>query len=789
MDVNGTRYHLLYGRDDWGQCLLEANEHNLTDLWSSKEESQLSVPLEWDDESASLRLTRELPLVRLVKPAESLSPERRRGAARDKYGNWYWIDASQNGLRFLPADAYVSQPYWTTIEPESDCTTGGAGSFIPCKPPVPQPLKLRGLAVTTRHYLVVGVVGEQTSSGLDTSKKGLLIFDLYTGGAPLHLYWPGNRFDPWDFAANDDGSLLILDREHSVYWLLDTNFRLLMDVTKAPTDFQPVKTASERVCNVTTTVFPGGYQLPQKATPSLLSIEPGPNNHVLILESNPDENSSTIYEYEQEKLIASYSLQKKAQVLDLAGDLINYPIIGYDFAYNKASNVLYVADRGGMQVFAFDLDSARLELNFQRSFLPLRLWSGKALVYVDQDVYYDLADRWVALGEFTECHYATSATLMTPAHYRFFDTTAGRPFDSNIPGCTWHRLFLDAQIPQGTDLSIQARATDDADLLEQVRWSEQPVPYLRSDGAELPYYDPWLDTQPLPERTGTWELLFQGISGRYLQLRITIRGNGRATPALRALRAWYPRFSYLEHYLPAIYSEDPLSASFLERWLANFEGLYTNLEDKIEHIALLFDPRTIPPDALVWLACWFGLVLDPLWTVERKRLLIRHIDQLYRMRGTVQGLEIAMHLYLDRQVDESIFTTPQSATSTVRIVENFLLQRTQAASTTVKQDYTHRFTVLIHHDLSEEQLQMVERIVELEKPAHTGFEIKCFWETFQVGEARLGLNTRLNAVNQFTPLLLGNTHLEHVYLYAPYPFDIADRPVLDRDRLGGLPAL
>ena len=90
--------------------------------------------------------------------------------------------------------------------------------------------------------------------------------------------------------------------------------------------------------------------------------------------------------------------------------------------------------------------------------------------------------------------------------------------------------------------------------------------------------------KPLPERTGTWEILFQNINGRYLQLELTIQGNGRSTPAIRALRAWYPRFSYLEQYMPTIYREDPLSAFFLERWLANFEGLYTNLEDKIEQV-------------------------------------------------------------------------------------------------------------------------------------------------------------------------------------------------------------
>jgi hypothetical protein len=97
--------------------------------------------------------------------------------------------------------------------------------------------------------------------------------------------------------------------------------------------------------------------------------------------------------------------------------------------------------------------------------------------------------------------------------------------------------------------------------------------------------------------------------------------------------------------------------------------------------------------------------------------------------------------------------------------------------------------VLIPHDLSDEQLEMVRRIIELEKPAHTAFEIKRYWDMFRAGEARLGIDTRLGMGSRFTPLLLGESYLPDHYLPAPYPFDIPDRIISDRDRLGDLPAL
>ena len=69
----------------------------------------------------------------------------------------------------------------------------------------------------------------------------------------------------------------------------------------------------------------------------------------------------------------------------------------------------------------------------------------------------------------------------------------------------------------------------------------------------------------------TWELLFQQAKGRFLQIKLQISGNGRSTPRLHAMRLYYPRFSYPDNYLPALYRDDDQSASFLERFLANIE--------------------------------------------------------------------------------------------------------------------------------------------------------------------------------------------------------------------------
>ena len=54
-------------------------------------------------------------------------------------------------------------------------------------------LNMHGLAVTTGHYLVAGLMPAAGEPG------GLLMFDLMAGGPPLQLAWPA----PWRLVPHD----------------------------------------------------------------------------------------------------------------------------------------------------------------------------------------------------------------------------------------------------------------------------------------------------------------------------------------------------------------------------------------------------------------------------------------------------------------------------------------------------------------------------------------------------------------------------------------------------------
>jgi len=536
-------------------------------------------------------------------------------------------------------------------------------------------------------------------------------------------------------------------------------------------------------------------------------------------------------------------------------------------------------------------------------------------------VYYDFADRWIPLVAQRRPRYVAEATLQTPLR-------EVRPaLDGREPGCVWHRLLIDGCLPAETEVQVWSRAADDPRALALAEWQPEPRPYRRRDGSELPFVARGAGQE-------TWELLFQRACGRYLQIRLALRGNGRSTPRLRALRAYYPRFSYLERYLPALYREDRQSASFLDRFLANLEGVHTAIEDQIAAVQVLFDTSTAPPEMLEWLASWLGIVLDPAWDPARQRLFIGHAVDFFRYRGTMRGLEMALRLAFEECADETIFTEPGCRASPFRIVEQYRTRRAPAlvfgdpteasglrlvlrterwdpaqgaaeldrryaevlraqglpveagaafppaepadpaviavwrqfARDTLRfvpsataddqrlwQDFlarryqqvetfnqvyqlsgaralvsftdarlpdqlpregaplrdwyqfqgvvlamhrtAHRFRVLLplpkdnpfDPEAQQRHMDLARRVVELEKPAHTIFDVKFYWAFFRIGESRIGTDTLLDRGSRAPQLLprmvLGQQHLAESYLAPGHPQDVADRQVLGRDRL------
>jgi phage tail-like protein len=671
MDVNGTRFHLLLGRDDWGRrCRTKSGPLEESFVTSEKGGD---AELSWDAQRNELTLGKRVFFFRSSPGNRPVEPGQRRGAAMDRFGNAYWISAGRTEILVSSAATGVTAAtthFWSSLYAcNKACDTGAFGGFsaIPSDTAAAEPIALSGLAVTTQHYLVAGTI----------DPPGLLIFDLQTGGEPRQLLWPVPvPFAPFDLSAAKDGGVFVLDQQGARAWRLDRTFAVVGHGGAAPLP-QPEDF----------TAIDGGASHPAAPPPAVtlelavaltaanpVAIAALPDGSFLILDSPPGAAFSTIVRYQDgEPSGTGVSTGVVAPLVD-PGDGSTFRLLGHDFAYVEKragtqepyDDLLYVTGENGDQTFAFHLirQGVEIVLDPLPEYFPMRLFAGKALLVGPAgQAYYDLEDRWVPLVAQRRGRFATSA--------RFY---AG-DFDGKQPDCVWHRLMIDAWIPPECEIAVASRAGNDETLLPFLAWNEhEPQLLRRATGSELPW-----ETAGRAAGYGTWELLFQSAKGRYLELRLTLSGSGRSTPRVRALRAWYPRFSYQDHYLPAAYREAPGPASFLDRFLANFEGFFTNIEDRIATVQLLLDVRSAPAEALEWLASWFGVALDPAWDEARRRLFLRHAADFFEWRGTVPGLMMALRLVLDDCPGDSIFDLPAKRSPAIRIVEKFRTRTVPAA--------------------------------------------------------------------------------------------------------------
>ncbi|HEX8359813.1 MAG TPA: phage tail protein [Longimicrobium sp.] len=635
MDVNGTRFHLLLGHDDWVGA------------------SGPAAGAEW--QGGALGLER-LPVVFPTRVSEAPpSRDDRRGAGRDRFGNWYVIGADGRSIRARSHHDRAETRFWPPEAPPA-CGRAPAGAFAPATPaPEPAPVPIRGLAVTADHYLVVGTL----------EPAGLLVFDLAAGGPPVALPWPASvPFAPWDIAAAPDGGAWVMDRDHARLWALDRFFRVVSGAPQAPPapaapDFVPAGGPAQAQGGDDDTVGPItlAASLDVSAVQEPVAVDALCDGSALVL--GRDGATAALHRF---ALDGAHTIHPLAPLLGEVPEVLADLARGFDLAFVPAAacsrhdvrGTAFIVSPSGNQAFAFTLagPAEALEIGFGRDFYPMRRFGGRALAAAAGGAWYDgPGGRFVSLLPYPRPSFQREAVLRLPARGEGMDDE--RAFDGREPGCVWHRLMLDACIPPEASVRVESRAADFIGELAALPWEEEPAPYLRGTGPELPYRAAPL--QGPDGQAGTWELLFQNARGRYLQLRVTLGGNGRTTPRLQGLRAYYPRFSYLARYLPAVWREDPASASFVDRLLANAEGTLTELEGRVADVQMLFDTRTVPAEFLEWLGGWMGTTFDAAWDEPRRRFFLANAMRMYASRGTREGIVRALRLALEPCVDPHLF--------------------------------------------------------------------------------------------------------------------------------------
>lgn len=271
--------------------------------------------------------------------------------------------------------------------------------------------------------------------------------------------------------------------------------------------------------------------------------------------------------------------------------------------------------------------------------------------------------------------------------------------DSGIHRCQWHRIELDlAQVPPGTEVAVYTfTGGDDVKTLsgrDVPAHSWLPNQGIRFRGcptralAGLPTeHARMTDRLGLPRQGSasddeTVDCLVQSREGQHLWIKIELRGNGYATPVVRALRVHFPRASYLAH-LPAVYHEDDESRGFLERFLSIFQTEWDAIDAEIDELARHFDPAAVPEGpSMDRLARWLGLPLEGTWSAAQRRRMLAAVPRFYRRRGTPAAMAAVLRVYIENMAERP----PAAAASAFPIILEGFRERNRFLTLQARRD-------------------------------------------------------------------------------------------------------
>lgn len=145
------------------------------------------------------------------------------------------------------------------------------------------------------------------------------------------------------------------------------------------------------------------------------------------------------------------------------------------------------------------------------------------------------------------------------------------------------------------------------------------------------------------------------------------------------------------NYLPAIYQTD-----FVSRFLAMLEAILMPIEWTVGSFDQFLHPDSAPTEFLPWLSRWFGLTFDPTWSEEKQRLFLKEAHQIFARRGTKWALGRVLTIYTGREPEILDLDEQAPFTFTVRLP-------------------------LRERDVNRE---LIERIIEEDKPAHTSYKLE-----------------------------------------------------------------
>lgn len=222
-----------------------------------------------------------------------------------------------------------------------------------------------------------------------------------------------------------------------------------------------------------------------------------------------------------------------------------------------------------------------------------------------------------------------------------------RILDSREEGTVWHRMVMEAACGDNMAVYLKIYAADTITAAGfgweccQASWLGEAGSEGKesADGAKMQAV---LESFLCLEARNPEDILLHQVKGRYLWLVLVLHGNGEAGPAIRGMKLYFPRETWMR-FLPEIYQGE--NGGFLERYLCIFQSIYDSLGEKIRGDAAYLDIKTANPELLLWLSGWLCAGNSHLWKPENLKQYLEPGAMAYRNLGTPGALVKMVELY------------------------------------------------------------------------------------------------------------------------------------------------
>ncbi len=182
-------------------------------------------------------------------------------------------------------------------------------------------------------------------------------------------------------------------------------------------------------------------------------------------------------------------------------------------------------------------------------------------------------------------------------------------------------------------------------------------------------------------------------------------------------------------------------AATFRRFLFIFQHLMTTVIEKVDQLPSLTDPINADPRFLPWIASWVNFEFDASLSINDQRELVRRAIRLYRMRGTVEGVEEMVRVLTSAPAKLIECEKPPPVVlggcylaGGATLPERYLAAEPPAHFLYPRRRPVTRYFMLMLESRSRferrfgeratDVLRRISRIVSTEKPAHVQFTIR-----------------------------------------------------------------